>query len=82
VAKFSKRGAALLREHYRQALRRYGPDGPFQGAPSVRMAYLIHLLQEMIEQGVEMRRVDTHGQYYEIDTTEDFHIVQEEWAAA
>jgi L-glutamine-phosphate cytidylyltransferase len=80
VAKFTPRGAALLREHYRKALDRYGLDGPFQGASSLRMAYLIHLFQEMLEQGVEMRRVDTHGEYYEIDTNEDYQIVQEEWS--
>lgn len=79
VARFTPRGAALLREHYHRVLSRYGEDAPFQGAASVRMAYLIHLFQEMLEQGVEMHRVDTHGQYYEIDTTEDYQIVQEEW---
>ncbi len=78
VAKFTPRGAAQLQAHYQRALARYG-DGPFRGAPSLRMAYLIHLFQEMLEQGVEMERVDTHGEYYEIDTTEDYEIVQEEW---
>ena len=33
----------------------------------------------MLEAGVEMQRVDTHGEYYEIDTTEDYRIAQEEW---
>jgi choline kinase len=78
VAKFTPRGAAQLREHYHRVVARYG-DGPFQGAASVRMAYLIHLFQEMLEQGVEIHKVDTHGQYYEIDTTEDYQIAQEEW---
>ena len=78
VARFTPRGAALLREHYHRVRARYG-DGPFQGAPSVQMAYLIHLFQEMLEQGVDIRKVDTHGEYYEIDTTEDYQIVQEEW---
>jgi choline kinase len=78
VAKFTPRGTALLREHYHRVLAQHG-DGPFQGAPSVRMAYLIHLFQDMLEHGVEMHKVDTHGQYYEIDTTEDYQIVQEEW---
>ena len=78
VAKFSPRGAALLREHYHRVVRRY--DGqPFQGAPSVEMAYLIHLFQEMLEAGVEMHKVDAHGDYYEIDTTEDYEIALEEW---
>jgi choline kinase len=78
VAKFTPRGAALLREHYHRVFAQHG-DGPFQGAPSVRMAYLIHLFQDMLEHGVEVHKVDTHGQYYEIDTTEDYQIVQEEW---
>ena len=78
VARFSARGAILLREHYHRARQRYG-EGPFREAPSLRQAYLIHLLQEMLEAGVEMRRVDTHGEYYEIDTTEDYRIAQEEW---
>jgi choline kinase len=80
VARFTAAGAAQLREHYHRAQARYG-DGPFGGAASFRMAYLIHLLQEMLEAGVPMHRVDTHGEYYEIDTTEDYGIVQEEWTA-
>jgi L-glutamine-phosphate cytidylyltransferase len=78
VARFSPRGAVLLREHYHRARERYG-EGPFREAPSLRQAYLIHLLQEMLERGIEMQRVDTHGEYHEIDTTEDYRIAQEEW---
>lgn len=80
VARFTARGAALLREHFHRVLGRYGwSDQPFQGAPSVQMAYLIHLFQEMLDHGADIRRVDTHGDYYEIDTTEDYQIVLEEW---
>jgi L-glutamine-phosphate cytidylyltransferase len=79
VARFTPKGAAQLREHYHRVLAHFGEEGAFQGAASVRMAYLIHLFQEMLDHGVEMRRVDTHGQYYEIDTTEDYQIVHEEW---
>ena len=78
VAKFTPRGAALLREHYHRVLEAYA-ERPFHGAPSVRMAYLIHLFQELLERGVEIHKVDTHGEYYEIDTTEDYEIAQEEW---
>lgn len=78
VAKFTPRGAALLREHYYRVLAQYN-GRPFQGAPSVELAYLIHLFQDMLEHGVEMYRVDTHGDYYEIDTTEDYQIALEEW---
>ena len=78
VAKFSPRGAHLLREHYHRVVADYG-DQPFQGAASVQTAYLIHLLQEMLEEGVTIHKVDTHGDYYEIDTTEDYEIVCAEW---
>jgi L-glutamine-phosphate cytidylyltransferase len=80
VARFSPRGASQLREHYHRARERYG-EGPFREAPSLRQAYLIHLLQEMLEAGIDMQRVDTHGDYFEIDTTEDYRIAQEEWSS-
>jgi len=80
VAKFTPAGAAQLREHYRRVVASYGFDGrPFQGAPSVRLAYLLHLFQEMLGHGVEMHRVNTHGEYHEIDTTEDYEIALEDW---
>ena len=44
-----------------------------------KKAYLIHLFQDMIEQGVEFGHVDTHGQYREIDTQEDLDLAQKEW---
>jgi choline kinase len=78
VAKFSPHGAAQLREHYHRVVAEYG-EGPFQGAASVRVAYLIHLFQEMLEHGIAMHKVDTHGQYFEIDTTEDYRLVHDAW---
>jgi choline kinase len=78
VARFTPRGAETLREHHRRALREF--DGrPFQGAPSVQKAYFIHIIQEMIEQGVPVHKVDTHGDYMEVDTTEDYFLAQQEW---
>ncbi len=80
VAKFTPAGAAQLREHYHRVVAGYGfDDRPFQGASSVRMAYLLHLFQEMLEHGTEMHRVNTHGEYHEIDTTEDYEIALEDW---
>jgi choline kinase len=80
VAKFTPSGAAALREHYHRALRMVGAEGAFQGAATFRQAYLIHLLQEMLEHGVAMHRVDTHGEYHEIDTTEDYALAVSQWA--
>lgn len=66
IAKFSPKGAKLLKEHYKKAKKKLG-----------RKAYLIHLLQEMIEQGVEMHHVTTHGGYFEIDTVQDLGFASE-----
>jgi choline kinase len=81
VARFTPAGARLLIEHYHQARRRHD-GGPYRGAPSFETAYLIHLLQEMLEAGVPMRAVETHGGYFEIDTTQDHGLAERGWNAA
>jgi len=79
VAKFSVRGAELLREHYHRRRREHW-DKPYREAAQFQKAYLIHLFQDMIEQGVEFGHADTHGRYREIDTQEDLDLAQREWA--
>ena len=79
VAKFTPAGAAVLRDHYHHALGQTGLERPFRESPTFRQAYLIHLFQEMLERGVQMHRVDTHGEYHEIDTTEDYELAQRQW---
>lgn len=81
VARFTPQGAEKLREHYRRVLETH--DGrPFQGAPSVQKAYFIHIVQDMIEHGIPVHKVDTHGDYAEVDTTEDYHLAQQSWRQA
>ena len=79
VAKFSTRGAAQLREHYHQRRREFW-DRPYREAAQFQKAYLIHLFQDMIEQGVEFGHADTHGKYREIDTQQDMDLAQKGWA--
>jgi L-glutamine-phosphate cytidylyltransferase len=67
LARLGPAGAAALREHYDRE------------APLLQRAYLIELLQRMIERGVEVRKVDTAGDYFEVDTTEDYRLAQETW---
>jgi choline kinase len=67
LARFGPAGAAALREHYHRE------------ADALRRAYLIELLQRMLERGVEVRKVDTAGDYFEVDTTEDYRLAQESW---
>jgi L-glutamine-phosphate cytidylyltransferase len=78
VARFSPTGARLLREQYARALAEQN-GRPFRGAPSLQKAYLIHMLQELLDRGVEIAGVETAGEYFEVDTTEDYHLANEVW---
>jgi L-glutamine-phosphate cytidylyltransferase len=78
VAKFSARGAALLREHYHQRRNEYA-GRPFREAKVFEKAYLIHLFQDMIEAGLRFAHIDTPGGYIEIDTQEDFEYARRTW---
>lgn len=79
VARFTEAGAAALRDTYHRA--KATCDGqPFQAAASFHKAYLIDLYQEMLDEGVPMRLVETAGGYMEVDTNQDFQIARREWA--
>lgn len=78
VARFSAAGAALLREHYHRRRREFA-GLPWREAKVFEKAYLIHLLQEMIECGTPMAHVDTPGGYIEVDTQEDFEYARRFW---
>jgi len=76
IAKFSPKGAKQLIKYYEKAKKKY--DGkPFRQAPIFKKAYLIHLLQEMLEDCVEMHHGDTPGGYFEIDTVQDLGLASE-----
>jgi choline kinase len=78
VAKFSTTGAAQLREHYHRRRAAFW-DRPYREAALFQKAYLIHLFQDMIEQGVPFGHVDTPGKYREIDTQQDMDLAQRLW---
>lgn len=80
VAKFSAAGARQLREAYHRC-RGTHAGKPFREAALFEKAYLIHLLQQMIEDSVTMTHVDTPGGYIEIDTQQDFEYAQKHWTA-
>lgn len=78
VAKFSAAGAEQLRQHYHR--RRCEFSGrSWREAQVFEKAYLIHLLQDMIEGGTSMAHVDTPGGYIEVDTQEDFEYARQYW---
>jgi L-glutamine-phosphate cytidylyltransferase len=78
VAKFSPAGARCLIEHYHRA-RGAHQDRPFGRGATFVQAYLIDLLQHMLEAGVEMQAVETHGDYFEIDTAQDYQLARLAW---
>jgi choline kinase len=78
VARFSASGGQALRDAFHR--RRAECAGkPYREAAVFEKAYLIHLLQDMIEQGSAMAHVDTPGRYREIDTQEDLDLAQRLW---
>ncbi|MEA2707959.1 MAG: L-glutamine-phosphate cytidylyltransferase [Phycisphaerales bacterium] len=78
VAKFSPRGAAMLREHFHRVKREF-TGRPWREAKVFEKAYFILLIQEMIEHGVPVHFVATHGDYAEIDTEEDYRLANDDW---
>jgi len=78
LAKFTAAGAAQLRDHYHRA-RGKNAGKPYREAAVFEKAYLIHLLQEMIEQNVKMAHADTPGHYMEVDTQQDFELARRYW---
>ena len=78
IAKFSEVGAEVLKDSYRRCKRRCS-GGPFREASIFEKAYLIHLFQEMIEDGIRFNHVDSAGEYIEIDTQQDFELAKEKW---
>lgn len=80
VAKFSEKGAAALRRHFHRRREEFA-GRPYREAAVFEKAYLIHLLQDMLEAGEEMIHVDTPGGYIEVDTQQDFEYARRNWTA-
>ena len=78
VMKVSRAGASSLLDHFDAAKQRYA-GRTFREGRSWEKAYLIDLLQHMLEAGVPMHRVDTPGAYMEIDTVEDLGFSEAWW---
>jgi choline kinase len=81
VARFSPRGAALLREHYHRA-RQSHAGKPWREATVFEKAYKILLYQEMLEAGHVLHQATTPGGYIEIDTEQDYAYANRVWSKA
>lgn len=79
VARFSEPGAASLVDLYGR-LERERTGGPIGRSASLDKAYLIDLFAEGLDAGMALHRVDTEGEYFEIDTTEDHGLAERDWS--
>ncbi|MGD9856709.1 MAG: NTP transferase domain-containing protein [Planctomycetaceae bacterium] len=78
LAKFSSAGAAALRQDYHRRRKQF-TGRPYREAKVFEKAYLIHLLQDMLESGRRMAHADTPGGYIEVDTQQDFEYARRFW---
>ena len=78
VARFTADGAAALLDEW-DRISRERPAGPVGRSASREKAYMIDLFDEMLARGRLFHRVDTHGSYFEIDTTEDYELATRDW---
>ena len=78
LAKFTPRGAALFRDHFHRVQNEFSGK-PWREAKIFEKSYLILLFQELIDQGIPVHFVATHGDYMEIDTEEDYALANRDW---
>ncbi|MCC6645720.1 MAG: NTP transferase domain-containing protein [Polyangiaceae bacterium] len=78
VARFSADGARELLAAYDEAGAAHR-EGEFREGRTFERAYLIDLLQWMIERGARFDRVDTDGGYMELDTQQDLSLARSWW---
>ena len=74
LAKFSKKGAEILKASYKWAIQNYKAKA-FHQAPSLDEAYFTDMIQELIDQGYPVCHIDIRGGWAEIDTLEDYDRV-------
>jgi choline kinase len=78
VTKFTPNGARELVAGFDEARAKWAGQTWREGRTFER-AYLIDLLQDMLERGSAFHRVDTHGGYMEIDTQQDLASAEQWW---
>ncbi|HTN90930.1 MAG TPA: phosphocholine cytidylyltransferase family protein [Sorangium sp.] len=79
VMKLSARSAARFLSAFDAARAAFSERPEFREGRSFQRAYLIDLLQYMLEAGADLHKVDTHGGYMEIDTLEDASLSDAWW---
>jgi len=76
LARFSRAGAKILRETYRESLAHYIKQR-FHESESIQKAAFTDIIQEIIHRGQEVACVNIYKGWMEVDTFEDY---QKAWA--
>ena len=73
LAKFSEKGAEILKKEYHRVLKeiKNRQDQRFQNAICFEKAYLTDMIQELIDRGYSISNIDIQRNWMEIDTNED-----------
>ena len=79
VLRMTRAGAAQFLAYYDGLLTSLGADGIFTAGRPFRHAYVIHQLDQMIQEGIEVHCVSVPGEYHEIDTLEDHQLASRAW---
>jgi choline kinase len=80
VMRLTAAGAARFLAAFDQVAATHADQPVFRDGRSFQKAYLIDLLQHMIEAGESLHCLPIHGGYMEIDTTEDAACAESWWA--
>ena len=79
LAKFSKKGAEILRRNYHRAKEskwcKY--EGRFHDAISIDKAYLTDMIQELILREYPVHSIDIQGGWVEVDTVQDLEYAKQ-----
>ena len=67
----SPEGAARFKAHY-EVLAKERPDGSLHQAANLHEASLTDFIQSLIDDGLEVRAIDTYKGWMEVDTFEDY----------
>lgn len=79
LAKFTKKGAEVLRSNYTRVANQYH-NRPFQQTASLKKAYLTDMIQELIDVGYTISNLDIKAGWVEIDTPEDLERAKSQFA--
>ncbi len=80
VLKATPKGAQSIIAAFDEAHREHGDAGVFREGRPFAKAYLLDMLAHLVDRGVAIDTVDTHGGYMEIDTLQDEALAATWWS--